>query len=244
MTRNLNEFLGEHFVMVEANTPTLKEEVYRLRYHVYCLETGFESPESYPDGLEKDEYDDSSMHYLIQHRKTGLYAATTRLILPDPTNPGRPFPLELHSHIERQELLQTIPREHLAEASRFCISKDFKRRAGESGTLAGIPHEAGDYAFSENERRTIPYLTLALFACLVNMSVRNGITHWYAIMEPALVRFFTRLGIHFLPIGPLTDYHGLREPCFIKLQCLLDGVKEKGLQEWELLTDKGRFWRS
>jgi len=230
--------------MIAADTPALKEEVYRLRYNVYCLETGFETAESFPDGLEQDEYDAFSAHYLIQHRKTGLYAATTRLILPDKSNLHRPFPIERHSRIERKDLLHAIPRSRLAEASRFCISKDFKRRAGEAGTTAGIPHEAGDYKFSENERRTIPYLTLALFACLVNMSVQHGITHWYAIMEPALVRVFTRLGINFMPIGPVADYHGRREPCVITLQCLLDGVKAKGQQEWELLTDSGRFWKA
>ena len=33
------------------------------------------------------------------------------------------------------------------------------------------------------------------------MSVREGMTHWAAVMEPALLRLLTRLGIHFNPLG-------------------------------------------
>jgi len=243
MSQNIVETIGDHFRMVAAVTPELKEVVYRLRYQVYCVETGFESSTNFPDGQEKDEYDELSAHYLIQHLKTGYYAATTRLILPDTQSLGRLFPIEQHSQIKRRDILETIPRPELAEASRFCISKDFKRRPGEQGTVAGIPQDVGEYHFTEAERRTIPFLTLALIACLVRLSMQNGITHWYAIMEPALVRYFTRLGIYFIPIGPVTDYHGWREPCIIKLQDLLDGTKEKNPKAWDLLTDSGQFWK-
>ena len=81
--------------MVPARTPALKEEVYKLRFQVYCNETGFEDPAACPDGLEKDEFDEQSIHYLIRHRTTDRYAATTRLILPDAQ-----FPIEIHSTIK------------------------------------------------------------------------------------------------------------------------------------------------
>jgi N-acyl amino acid synthase of PEP-CTERM/exosortase system len=193
--------------------------------------------------LERDDYDAFSMHYLIQHIKTGSYAATTRLILPSVNGPDRKFPIEQHSYIDRLDLLSSVPRNCLAEASRFCISKEFKRRPGEQGTITGIPWAVGKYQFSDAERRTIPYLILALIACVVHMSVQHGITHWYAIMEPALVRYLTRLGIYFTPIGPEAEYHGLRQPCIIKVQDLLDGVKQENLQAWNLLTDNGNFWQ-
>ena len=219
----------------------MKEQVFRLRFHVYCLETGFENPENFPDGLEKDEYDDQSEHYLIQHTVTGKYAATTRLILPDPRDLSRLFPTEIFTAIERREILQAIPRLNLAEASRFCVSKDFKRRSGEAGTLAGIPRLAEQYEFKADERRTFPLITLALFAALVRMSVEHDITHWCAAMEPSLPRFFCHIGIYFTSIGPVKDYHGLRAPYIIEVQHLLDDVKRSNIQAWNLITDYGNF---
>jgi len=235
------EAFDTYFDMIPAETGALKYQVYHLRYQVYCLETGFESPEIYPDELEKDEFDDVSEHFLIRHKRTGEYAATTRLILPDRNNPVRPFPIESHCFIERTDLVDRVPREKLAEVSRFCVSKNFKRRHGESGTTAGIGSENCS-SLIEDERRTFPHITLALIACLVRMNRRHGLTHWLAVMEPALIRFLAHIGIHFTAVGPLVAYHGKRQPCIIEVEYLLAGVKDKNREVWEFLTNRGDFW--
>ena len=232
------EDFNKFFRLVPADTIELKEQSFRLRYQVYCLETGFERREDFPDGMEKDEYDSSSDHYLIQHTKTGSFAATTRLILPDTQNLESPFPMERFTIIERTDILQAIPRLNLSEASRFCVSKNFKRRAGEAGTLAGIP-TLPETRPNEEERRTFPILTIALFTALVRMSRAHNITHWVAVAEPALLRFLSSLGINFIPIGPVTNYHGMRQPCIIEIQHMLDNVRQKKPSAWNLLTDYG-----
>ena len=43
-------------------------------------------------------------------------------------------------------------------------------------------------------------------------SKRIGLTHWYAVMAKGLFILLKRMGIIFKPIGPETDYHGLRTP--------------------------------
>ena len=73
--------------------------------------------------MEFDDYDQQSVHYLIRHRKSGNYAATTRLILPDTNNPKKPFPIEINSQIDNVNLLKSMSRHNLAELSRFCVSK-------------------------------------------------------------------------------------------------------------------------
>lgn len=236
-TSNILEAFHEYFEMIPAVTKQLKIEVYRLRYQVYCLETGFEEQENCPNGLEADEYDDNSVHYLIKHRKSNTFAATTRLILPDTKN-GTLFPLERYTQIDEIEKVRHIPRENLAEASRFCVSKEFKKRKYEAGTLAGIG-ENWEMSFTEDERRVFPHLTIALFACLVKMSDDHNIHYWYAAMEPALVRYFTTLGIYFVSIGPMVDYHGSRRPYMIKVSDLLDGVAKKNASLWEMMTNNG-----
>jgi N-acyl amino acid synthase of PEP-CTERM/exosortase system len=236
---NILDAFNEFFEMVPAVSEQLKNEVYKLRYQVYCVETSFEKKENHPNGLESDEYDISSVHYLIRHRKSEVYAATTRLILPSANYQEKLFPIEKFTQIDKKELLENIPRDKLAEASRFCVSKEFKRRKNEASTLIGIS-SIWEADFKEEERRVFPHLSIALFACLIKMSDEHGIHYWYAVMEPALIRFFTTLGIYFIGIGPLTDYHGIRQPSIIKVSDLLDGVAKKNQGLWEMMTNKGQ----
>jgi len=243
MPQNLTDSFADYFDMVPATTESLKMAVYRLRYQVFCLETGFEDKDRFTGGLEMDEYDSRSEHYLIRHRRSGVYAATTRLILPDTKNPDAPFPIERHCALTRTHLLEQIPRERLGEISRFCVSGYFKRRAGEKGTIAGIGPQASQYYQStEAERRCWPHITLALIACINRIYLGRDTTHLFALMEPSLIRLLNAMGISFLPIGPLTEYHGIRQPCIIKVPDYLQRVKEKNIHVWEMLTDRGRFW--
>lgn len=240
MKTDLTEKFNEYFELVPADTQELKRQVYHLRFLVYCLETGFETLENCPDGLEIDEYDERSDHYLIRHKSSGEFMATTRFILPDPSNIENPFPVEAHCHIDKIELLDGINRHDLAEISRFCVSKKFKKRQGESGTITGV-HEGNVNSYSEDERRTFPSITLGLIAALIRMTNKHNVNHWYAVMEPALIRFLANLGIHFTVIGPIAEFHGKRLPCLIDVNYLLSGVRHKNEDLWDLLTDYGKY---
>jgi N-acyl amino acid synthase of PEP-CTERM/exosortase system len=239
---NIIDTFDHFFEMVPAVSEPLLQEVYKLRYQVYCIETGFEDPTSHPGQIEYDEFDSNSIHYLIRHKRFNTYAATTRLILPDTLHPEKLFPIELHTQIDNHTALEKIPRTKLAEVSRFCVSKDFKKRKKESGTLTGVSQEL-DVCFTEDERRTFPHITIALIACLIKMSAEYNVEYWFAVMEPALLRFLSTLGIHFTQIGPLVDYRGIRQPSVIKVSYLLDGVAGKHPELWEMLTMRGEFSR-
>ena len=240
MDNNIIDHFDQYFEMVPATSDELKNEVYKLRYQVYCIENEFLNSEQYPDELEFDDYDQQSVHYLIRHRKSGDYAATTRLILPDANNPEKLFPLELHCEIDNFAVMQPINRKHLGEVSRFCVSKAFKKRKNEANTLAAIGSDWQDY-FTLAERRTFPHISLALIACVIKASYENDIHYLYATTEPPWLRFVSALGINFIKIGPLVDYHGERWPTVIKITDLLDCVAEKNLDIWNLLTNKGCF---
>ena len=105
--------------------------------------------------MESDDYDQYSVHYLIRHRKSGDYAATTRLILPNANNPEKLFPLEVNCEIDNFAVIQPINRKHLGEVSRFCVSKAFKKRKNEAHTLATIDSNRQNY-FTVNEQRSFP----------------------------------------------------------------------------------------
>lgn len=82
----------------------------------------------------------------------------------------------------------------------------------------------------------LPQITLGLFAAIVRMSVEHNMTHWYAVMEPTLLRMLSRFRIRFRPIGPLVDYHGPRRPCLSTMDEILEGIHRKRPDLWEFIN--------
>lgn len=234
----------ERFFAVErVTTDAALKQALHLRYQVYCLETGFESAREHYDGLERDAYDAHSEHSLLTHKPSGMIAGTVRLVLPHPHDVDRLFPIERHCGVFLGESARPwgeVPRHQVAEISRFCISKQFKRRLAEPLTLWGSPHGGPDTEISET--RLIPHISVGLFAGVVQMSAVRNIKYWFAVMEPALLRLLKRFGIHFHPIGPVVDYHGLRQPCFAAAHEVLDEMHAACHDVWQLITADGRLW--
>lgn len=214
------------FDVVAADTPELRAESYRLRYQVYCVENAFESPAEHPDGFERDEYDDHSEHSLLIHRETGAVVGTVRLILPAKPKGLDALPI---SQICKEIILQDpahFPPNRTAEISRFAVSKSFRRRVTD-GRYADLHVLDQQPRLDGEERRVLmPNITLGLMQAVVQMSLKHGITHLCAVMEPALLRLVARLGIRFRPLGPLVDYHGRRQPCCSELENLVKATIE------------------
>lgn len=236
----LFETFTRYFEVVPAKTDAELRQALQLRYQVYCVETGFEDAGRHPDGMERDDYDRRSVHSLLVHRDSGQVAGTVRLVLPDPVDVEAPFPIESHCGTAIRRPLAGPHRSEVAEISRFCISREFKRRLAESGSLWGGGAASVDERLTQ--RRMIPHITVGLFAGIVRMSAEHGIRYWYAVMEPTLLRFLQRFGIHFDPIGPLVNYHGERQPCFALSDQVLGNMRAECYPVWELITDRGRYW--
>jgi len=232
----LIDVFSNYFEIIPANTPQLLDAVYQLRYQVYCVETGFEDPKLYPQQLEMDEFDRYSVHSLLRHRQTGIYAGTVRLILPR-MDIEKCFPI--HQVTKHPLYLdhEQFPRATVAEISRIAISKEFRKRLGEFSSPSAIS-QASEIIDSRDERRIIPHIVLGLVAGLVRMSVENGIKHWFCVVEQPLLRLFYRYGLRLIPCGHLIEYHGKRQPCYTHLNQLLETVHKEQPSIWELITDK------
>jgi N-acyl amino acid synthase of PEP-CTERM/exosortase system len=75
---------------------------------------------------------------------------------------------------------------------------------------------------------------------MVCVSARDGITHWVAEMEPALLRMYAKLGVHWIKLGPTVEFHGKRQPCYTKLDDMLTRNRQERPEIWDLITDGGR----
>lgn len=232
----------QFFNVEPAVTHEQLHSVLRLRYQVYCVETGFEDKDQHPDGFERDEFDERAVHSLLIHRPTGMVAGTVRLVLPDRFDYDAVFPIEKHCDGLLRPAAAVRQRSQVAEISRFCISKEFKRRMAEPHTLWGKPGALTEEEVALMQRRLIPHITVGLFLAIVRMSAQHHIRYWYAVMEPALLRLLKRFGIHFDEIGPAVDYHGMRQPCFASANQVLHQMNEVAHDVWELITEAGALW--
>ena len=236
----LVEIYQKVFEGIPANTPELLREAHRLRYQVYCVENNFEDPAQNPGGLERDKYDSHSVHALLLHRASRMIVGTMRLVL---HKPGvRHGCLPFHNVCGHPRLLDPdfLPFETTAELSRFAISKQFRRRIND-GTY-GQAYDPDELVGTG--RRAIPHIALGLMTMALQFGIHRRIEHVCAVMEPALLRLLSRFGIHFELLGPQIDYHGWRQPCYAKVETLLAGVEAERIDVWEVMTDRGRLWKS
>ncbi|MDZ7803454.1 PEP-CTERM/exosortase system-associated acyltransferase [Thiohalophilus sp.] len=226
----LSEQFHRCFEVIPANTPELKNIVYRIRYEVYCLETGFEDPRNFPDGLERDEYDDHALHALLRHRSSGEYAGCVRLITDRLGYQDRLlFPFERFAgNSLRRNIIDpaTLPRGSFGEISRLAVRSQFRRRANEQLEPGGNDLDIDvDKLQQEARRRVFPHIALGLYLAGAALAITHGMTGAFVMMEPRLARHMQRYGIIFRPAGEVVEYHGLRGPFYISAQSLHKHLK-------------------
>jgi len=188
-----------------------------LRYQVYCLERNFEEAEQYPDRLETDPYDGRSVHGVLFYRPSNKEIGTVRLIMPHRNLAVLP----VHALLTSSSIVPSkhFPKAQTAEISRFAISRSFRP--------------------DKRERSKLP--CLGLVQILLQLSLSHGITHWVAVMQPALLRMLATMGMELTPIGPLVSYHGLRQPSVCSIAQMLQTLHERNPAHWHVVTDGGRL---
>ena len=63
-----------------ADPPASKKLHYQLRYQVYCQKLAYEDPTQFPDGEERDQYDEHAVHFLAYDGRRGDWAGALRLV--------------------------------------------------------------------------------------------------------------------------------------------------------------------
>ncbi|AUC62314.1 PEP-CTERM/exosortase system N-acyl amino acid synthase [Cyanobacterium sp. HL-69] len=222
--------LGEHFFkyfdIFVANTQELKEEVFRIRYQVYCQELGYEPVENFPDFMEKDSYDNRSIHCILQHKSTGIYAGCVRLVLSNTNDIDHRFPFESICHNHTFDF-ENISRTNVAEISRLAVISQFRKRSGEQNTPSGlIVFENRSKEEIREQRRRSSVIALGLYLAATSLGMDLGLSHAVTLMEPRLARHLRMSGLIARPIGTVVDFHGKRGPYTLERQEVLNGFSE------------------
>jgi N-acyl amino acid synthase of PEP-CTERM/exosortase system len=232
----------KHFVFksISRDDPLITE-VYRLRYKVYCEEWGFEKPEDHhPGGLEYDEYDSHSVHVVALLKESLEIIGTIRIILDSELG----FPIEKHCSFDAD--LSYIDRTRVAEISRLAVSKEYRKRAVDKLIYDDDRYEKGNIEINHimKERRKHDYfIIMGLYTCMYKESMALGLSHWFGLMANGLRILLRRMNIHFVPVGPVVDYHGLRVPYIGAIDEIAGkAANEKGefLQEYDRVIDCSR----
>ena len=173
---------------------------YRLRYQVYCLEKRFEPAERFADRLERDEFDRHSVHFLIQHKPSGNWVATARLVL------GEPHQLPIAKIAKFSLPEYTLEGKRFAELSRLSILKSFR------------------YLGKQHEQVDEPEVLLGLIRAAKEYSERANLDYWLFLCRRSIMRIVGNLGMHMEVIGDPCEHRGVRFPYLAELATAFDGI--------------------
>lgn len=236
------------FEVLRADTNMLKEEVYRLRYQVYCKENGLISENINLNEMERDIYDRHSLHSLLIHRPSGRAVGTVRIVLPREDKPLYSFPLQnacQHPLLYKEENIVKM-----CEISRLCMVKAFRKRVGDGGilpTYAEADWEKKPSATGKKVvyfRRMIPYAPLGLIMSAIDMAQENGIENCFCIMEKSQLYAMEKIGLKFSSLGPSIEFFGTQQPVIFNIEDMLESMKEENESCWDVVSDYGRLHKS
>ncbi len=155
-----------------------------------------------------------------------------RLILPGTEDVG-PLPVQFVLGDLGINTANYFPHNKTAEVSRFAISREIRQRYADDRLS-----ETEQKLSSGSECRTnLP--CLGLVQILVRMSLARGIIYWAALMEPKLLRMLATMGIYFNSVGSLVSHHGLRQPSFCHVPTMLEQLRRKKPDHWDIVSDGG-----
>lgn len=222
---------SNNFDVVLADDQWGRRIHYQLRYQVFCLETGYEDPGQFPDGEEQDEWDDNSLHFLVQERVSGQWVAAMRLVLPEA--PDLP--------IKRRVVINTPCQRDpwdTAEISRLCMVGHYRRRlqgramscGGRMIERNGLARATAIQSEARKQQRTAEILQTLLSAA-VTISAERGIAHWYMLITRSLAKILGNvLPMNLQLAGPVCSHRGERYPFLVDVAQI---VRDLGISEWQ-----------
>lgn len=166
------------------------------------------------NGLEHDVFDMNARQVLLRSRRTRQVVGTVRVVLP-----GQALPMQ---EIVGTSAIEHLPLHSTGEISRFALSKTRRANVGEAGVL----------------------MRLGLMQGILHVSQDAGLTHWCAVMERSLLRLLHATAIYFQPVGPLVEFHGLRQPAAGHIDSIMARMFQDARPVFDYVTADGTLWPS
>ena len=202
-------YFQKHFEIAIADTDELQEEVYRIRYDVYCQEFGYESSENFSDQMEQDEFDAESVHCLVRYRNNPKYVGCLRVVL---CNCGEQYSLPFHliyrdGNTSADQLLNGSTDNPVAvEISRLALRSEFRCPTG----LKSQPAANSDEEVLNRSRYNMHLMHWGLYLATAMISAEARSVATLAVMEKKLARYTRRYGCQFKQLGHSISYRGTR----------------------------------
>jgi len=186
------------YEVILADSPATQAIHRKIRYHVYCVERGYEDPAAYPNGEESDLWDDDAVQFVARERVSGRCVGAIRLILPRAVD----FPVETLGCLSPAASLK-LRRRQLGELSRVCIVRTPQAWMYQGTLTRGLGHVP--------KNRELEVL-IGLVRAVTVFGLQRGIERCYVLITEAFARLLGRLGLVLEPAGEPVDHRGLRSP--------------------------------
>jgi N-acyl amino acid synthase of PEP-CTERM/exosortase system len=213
---------NQYFTIQRAESQAVLDDIYRIRYGVYCQEFGYDLPSK--QGLEQDQFDNYSSHCLLTHKSSGINVGCIRVISLPEENKSIELPFITHcadSFYPEQLDPEAITVSQVCELSRVAVVPQFRRRAGENKTKDGLAKIQDDF----NQTRRFPFITPSLYLAAGAIFLASQKQRLFVATEPRLINSLAKLGVRFQQVSELTNYHGQRAVYTFTRQSALEDIQ-------------------
>lgn len=232
------------FRVLRADSNALKEIAFRLRYEVFCVENSIDTSlnNNIGQSLEKDAYDDHSLHYLLYHKATDEAVGTVRVVLPREDKILHSFPMQFicdHPLLHMQDRVSRF-----CEISHLCMSKSFRKRPGDGHVLPAYYEQDSDLQLKSSNvhmRRMIPFAPLGLLRAAFEGALDKSLTDCICVMDHEQLYALQRIGLSYRVLGPRLDRRGQQQPVIFNIKHALDNMILQNAPCWEIVSDRGRL---
>lgn len=245
MSFDICQHFDKYFALLVADNSVLQQEVYKIRYQVYCQELNYEPPENFPDQMEVDAYDSHSIYCLLKHKPTGIYAGCVRIIIPQ----NNQLKLQNFVSMSGQEDINKLafPWQkftskmvypspeyewaNICEISRLAVRGEFRKRIGDDDIPLGtfLPDNSGG-------QRRFPLIAMSLYWAAFCLAL-NLELDVFAIMEPRLARHLRRCGLRYCMVSELFEHHGQRAIFYTRPPEILEYLDSETYDFFSLLNN-------
>jgi N-acyl amino acid synthase of PEP-CTERM/exosortase system len=219
----------EFYEVILADTEAARIIHRKIRYHVYCVERGFEDAEAFPNGQESDRWDDDAAQFIVRERVTGHCVAAARLILPRTAE----FPVEA--------LRCLVPlatagdrRRTTAEVSRICVIR--------TPNPIGLNRHLG-HGFGYVTRKREFEVLLGMLRAINAYCLARRIESCYLLVTETFARLLRLMGVVLYQAGRATDHRGYRTPYLVHLREAAASMRDRSEPMRQLLDSPAPAYR-